>query len=220
MEEFVTDEESKVNAIDVETIEVEESKVNAIDVESVENAKYLNEDKTLVVADVKFSDFNDVLPYAFTKNENERAEAVFDFINNNDIEIQDYVAPVVDIEDVRNAKLSEISRIAGSFEQSKCEGMYIDSSLGFRINADRRSQQNIEGLIKVLGDNKTMFKLYGNEFRELGVDDLNILIVECIQNGLNLYSQKFAMQAQVMGLKTIEEIENFEVKFEMTDFTI
>ena len=205
MEEFLIDEEAKVNTIDVE---------------SVENAKYLNEDKTLVVADVKFSDFNDVLPYAFTKNENERAEAVFDFINSNSIEIQDYVASVVDIEDVRNAKLSEISRITGSFEQSKCEGMYIDSSLGFRINADRRSQQNIEGLIKVLGDNKTMFKLYGNEFRELGVTELQTLLVECIQNGLNLYSQKFAMQAQVMILKTIEEIEKFEVKFEMTDFTI
>ena len=205
MEEFLIDEEAKVNTIDVE---------------SVENAKYLNEDKTLVVADVKFSDFNDVLPYAFTKNENERAEAVFDFINSNSIEIQDYVVPVVDIEDVRNAKLSEISRITGSFEQSKCEGMYIDSSLGFRINADRRSQQNIEGLIKVLGDNKTMFKLYGNEFRELGVTELQTLLVECIQNGLNLYSQKFAMQAQVMILKTIEEIENFEVKFKMTDFTI
>ena len=200
MEEFLTDEESKVNVINVE---------------SVENAKYLNEDKTLVVADVKFSDFKDVLPYAFTKNENERSEAVFDFINNNNIEIQDYV---VDIEDVRNAKLSEISRITGSFEQSRCGGMYIDSSLGFRINADRRSQQNIEGLIKVLGDNKTMFKLYDNEFRELGVDDLNILIVECIQNGLNLYSQKFAMQTQVMTLETIEEIENFEVKFEMSNF--
>ena len=43
MEEFLTDEESKINAVDVE---------------SVENAKYLNEDKTLIVADVKFSDFN------------------------------------------------------------------------------------------------------------------------------------------------------------------
>ena len=198
-----------------EFLTYEESKVNAIVVESVENVKYLNDDKTLIVADVKFSDFKDVLPYAFTKNENERSETVFDFINNNNIEIQDYV---IDIEDVRNAKLFEISRIADSFEQSKCEGMYIDSSLGFRINADRRSQQNIEGLIKVLGDNKTMFKLYDNEFRELDINDLNILIVECIQNGLNLYSQKFALQTQVIGLETIEEIENFEVKFEMSNF--
>ena len=90
MEEFLTNEESKVNAIDVE---------------SVENAKYLNDDKTLIVADVKFSDFNDVLPYAFTKNESERSEAVFDFINNNNIEIQDYV---VDIEMERGIKHSEI----------------------------------------------------------------------------------------------------------------
>jgi hypothetical protein len=78
MEEFITDEESKVNAIEVE---------------SVENVKYLNDDKTLIVADVKFSDFKDVLPYAFTKNESERSEAVFDFINNNNIGIQDPVEP-------------------------------------------------------------------------------------------------------------------------------
>ena len=92
MEEFITDEESKVNAIEVER---------------VENAKYLNADKTLIVADVKFSDFKDVLPYAFTKNESERSEAVFDFINNNNIEIQDYV---VDIEMEREIKHSEIKQ--------------------------------------------------------------------------------------------------------------
>src|SRR5574344_1450812 len=86
MEEFLSDEESKVNAIEVE---------------SVENVKYLNDDKTLIVADVKFSDFKDVLPYAFTKNESERSEAVFDFINNNNIGIQDYV---VDIEMEREIK--------------------------------------------------------------------------------------------------------------------
>lgn len=92
MEEFLTDEESKVNAIEVE---------------SVENVKYLNDDKTLIVADVKFSYFKDVLPYAFTKNESERSEAVFDFINNNNIVIQDYV---VDIEMEREIKHSEIKQ--------------------------------------------------------------------------------------------------------------
>ena len=179
------------------------------------NLKWMNADHTIFDCEIEHEAAG-WIPYSCCENDNGIGSQLWAIRDTLDIE--EYVAPVVDIEDVRNAKLFEISRIADSFEQSKCEGMYIDSSLGFRINADRRSQQNIEGLIKVLGDNKTMFKLYDNEFRELDINDLNILIVECIQNGLNLYSQKFALQTQVMSLETIEEIENFEVKFEMSNF--
>lgn len=181
------------------------------------NLKWLSADHAIFDCEIEHEEMG-WIPYSCCESDNGIGAQLWSIRDTLDIE--EYVAPVVDIKDVRNAKLLEISRIADSFEQSKCDDMYLDSSLGFRINADRRSQQNIEGLAKVLGDNTTMFKIYDNEFRELGVGDLNILIVECIQNGLNLYSQKFAMRAQVMALKTIEEIENFEVKFEMVDFTI
>lgn len=132
--------------------------------------------------------------------------------------IEEFVPYVPTLEEVKAQKLSELSSRAGCFENNRCDDMWVISSLGFKANADRRSQQNIEGLIKVLGDSKTMFKDYNDEFHPLGVSELQTLLVECIQNGLNLYSQKFAMQAQVMVLETIEEIENFEVKFEMSNF--
>ena len=124
MEEFLTDEETKVNAIEVE---------------SVENAKYLNKDKTLIVADVKFSDFKDILPYAFTKNESERSEAVFDFINNNNIGIQDYV---VDIEIEREIKHSEIKQKM----QETRENLTVsyDSDM---FNCNSNAQNNMNSLI-------------------------------------------------------------------------
>ena len=125
MEEFITDEESKVNAIVVE---------------SVENVKYLNDDKTLIVADVKFSDFQDVLPYAFTKNESERSEAVFDFINNNNIGIQDYV---VDIEGVKvaiinavQAKLDKACRAKGYDNGFACASYATSSVPSFKNEAE------------------------------------------------------------------------------------
>ena len=96
--------------------------------------------------------------------------------------------------------------------------MFVNSSLGFRVNADRRSQQNIEGLIKVLGENKTRFKLYDNNFKDLGVEELKILLTECIQNGLYLYEQKFQMQEILNNMTDVEEIKAFEVEFKMLDF--
>lgn len=115
-------------------------------------------------------------------------------------------------------KLHEVSWKSECFEQSKCDKMFVDSSLGFRVNADRRSQQNIEGLIKVLGENKTRFKDYDNNFHELGVEDLQILLVECIQNGLYLYEQKFQMQEILNNMTDIEELKNFEIEYKMLDF--
>ena len=136
------------------------------------------------------------------------------------LEIEEFVSYVPTLEEVKAQKLSELSSNASRFENNKCDDMWVISSLGFKANADRRSQQNIEGLIKVLGDNKTMFKDYNDEFHQLGVTELQTLLVECIQNGLNLYSQKFAMQVAISGMETVEAANGFEIRFEMTDFTI
>lgn len=134
--------------------------------------------------------------------------------------IEEFVSYVPTLEEVKAQKLSELSSNAGRFENNKCDDMWVISSLGFKANADRRSQQNIEGLIKVLGDNKTMFKDYDDEFHQLGVAELQTLLIECIQNGLNLYSQKFTMQVAISGMETVEAVNSFEIRFEMADFTI
>ena len=136
------------------------------------------------------------------------------------LEIEEFVPYVPTLEEVKAQKLGELSSRAGCFENNRCDDMWVISSLGFKANADRRSQQNIEGLIKVLGDSKTMFKDYNDEFHQLGVSELQTLLVECIQNGLNLYSQKFDMQVAISGMETVEAVNSFEIGFEMIDFTI
>ena len=126
-------------------------------------------------------------------------------------------APVKGLDLVKAETLNEISAIADAFEQMKCDTMFVTSSLGFRVNADRRSLQNIENMI-TLGESQR-FKDYDNTFHYLSVDELKIIANEIIINGLNLYSQKFTMQQAVTSATEVEAIANLDLTFNMMDFT-
>lgn len=126
-------------------------------------------------------------------------------------------APVKGLDLLKAEKLAEISAVAEAFEQMKCDTMFVTSSLGFRVNADRRSLQNIENMI-TLGESQ-QFKDYDNTFHYLSVDELKIIANEIIINGLNLYSQKFAMQQAVNSATEVEAIANLDLTFNMMDFT-
>lgn len=126
-------------------------------------------------------------------------------------------APVKGLDLVKAETLNEISAVADAFEQMKCDTMFVTSSLGFRVNADRRSLQNIENMI-TLGESQ-QFKDYDNTFHYLSVDELKIIANEIIINGLNLYSQKFTMQQAVTSATEVEAIANLDLTFNMMDFT-
>lgn len=127
------------------------------------------------------------------------------------------LCPMKGLEDFKTDLLNKISAYADRYEQNKCDEMYVISSLGFRANADRRSLQNVENLIR-LGQ-ETVFKDYDNQFHSVSIQDLETLLMEISANGSNLYNQKFQMQFAVMNLTTEQELENFEIQFEMMDFT-
>ena len=126
-------------------------------------------------------------------------------------------APVKGLDLVKAETLNEISAIADAFEQMKCDSMYVTSSLGFRVNADRRSLQNIENMI-TLGESQ-QFKDYDNTFHYLSAEELKVIANEIIINGLNLYSQKFTMQQAVTSATEVEAIANLDLTFNMMDFT-
>lgn len=125
--------------------------------------------------------------------------------------------PMKGLTEKKQDKLRELSRYADRFEQNKCDEMYVVSSLGFRANADRRSLQNVSNLIDI--GEATQFKDYDDQFHLLGVQDLQTLGLEIKKNGANLYSQKFTMQYQISQIDNIQDLENFQIQFEMLDFT-
>ena len=121
------------------------------------------------------------------------------------------------LEELKARKLAEISAEAHKYSQYECENMYLTSSKGFKINADRKAQDNLKGLIGIGLTCK--FKDYDNEFHSgTTVEDLNVMLLECYQNGALMYQKKFDYEAQVANAQSKDDL-NFDVVFEMADFS-
>ena len=131
--------------------------------------------------------------------------------------LKGYEKPDENLEELKVQKLAEISAESHKYSQYECEEMYLTSSKGFRINADGRAQDNLKGLI-ALGIT-CRFKDYDNKFHPgITVEDLNVMLLECYQNGAMLYQKKFEYEARVDAAKSAEDL-NFEVTFSMADFS-
>ena len=121
------------------------------------------------------------------------------------------------LEIAKQQKLSQLKQESEKYSAYECETMFVVSSLGFKINADHKSQDNIRGLIAL--NAPTAFKDFDNQFHQVSVDDLNTLLDECYANGANLYQQKFKMELEISQLQNVEEIDNYPIVFTMADFS-
>ena len=128
-------------------------------------------------------------------------------------------APSQNIDDLKASKLSELTSITSKFDNQLVNtDMIINSSLGFVINADLRSQNNLRGLIAV-GVEPVNFVTADNSVQSLTLEQLNILLNECALNGQSLYLQKWEYKARIENAQTKEELEAIELKFTMRDFS-
>ena len=131
--------------------------------------------------------------------------------------IKGHEKPESTIEELKAKKLAEISAEAHKYSQYECESMYLTSSVGYKINADHKSQDNIRGLIG-LGV-QCRFKDYNNEYHPgTTIEQLQTMLTECYANGASLYQQKFDYEDMVANAKSREELY-FDVVFDMADFS-
>ena len=129
------------------------------------------------------------------------------------------VEPKKTLEELKSDKLSELTSITSKFDNQLVNtDMIIKSSLGFSINADLRSQNNLRGLIAV-GVEPVNFVTADNSVQSLTLEQLNTLLNECAQNSQSLYLQKWAFKTQIENTKTKEELEAIAFKFTMKDFS-
>ena len=98
--------------------------------------------------------------------------------------------PTVFIDEWRVKCKAKLDSIFDSLSQYKCKDMYLTSSLGFKINADLRSQNNLRGLITV-GVEPVNFVMADNSVQSLTLEQLNVLLNECAQNVQHLYLLKW-----------------------------
>ena len=136
---------------------------------------------------------------------------------NGRLYLKDYVAPDPELAELKARKLAEIKAVADQYAKYECETMYLTSSVGYKINADHKSQDNIRGLI-ALGQ-PCAFKDFDNVFHaDTSIEDLNTMLTECYANGASLYQQKFEYESRVDAAKSAEDLY-FDVIFSMADFS-
>lgn len=126
--------------------------------------------------------------------------------------------PEPTLEEVRERKLTELNT---QFESIRSTA-WVMSSLGFEVDANEVANTNIDGLIKTTkatGQEPVYFCDKNNQYHALGLTELETLQLEVIQNGQQLYAQKWKYRDSINAAITVEEIENVTIQFTMMDFT-
>lgn len=120
------------------------------------------------------------------------------------------------IEELRVQKLTELNSLAFELEQTENKNMVVTSSLGYRVNADPKAKRNIDTLIEL---EVPTFRDYDNEIHlDMTIDKLKTIKREISMNAINLYNQKWVMEKEIKSLKTVEELNNYHIIFEMLNF--
>lgn len=127
--------------------------------------------------------------------------------------------PPATLEEAQELKLEELAQVTALFEDNLNRDMYFTSSLGFRVNGDRRTRSNIEDLIRFSPAFPVQYRDYENQVQEVTQEQLQTMLAEHITNGNGLYEQKWNFEAQINACTTIEEVEAIKIEFEMMDFS-
>lgn len=126
------------------------------------------------------------------------------------------------LEELKAKKLQELKTASDAFEVNLNSEMIIQSSIGFPMNADRRSQQNIQGQLTIM-QARTLstipYRCGDNVTRDLTAEQLQTVYGEQLANGASLYNQKWAMEDAINNAQSLDELKKIEVKFTMMDFT-
>ena len=129
------------------------------------------------------------------------------------------VDPEKTLDELKVEKLAELTAITSKFDNQLVNtDMIIKSSLGFSINADLRSQNNLRGLIAV-GVEPVNFVTADNSVKSLTLEQLNVLLNECALNGQHLYLLKWQYREQIEQAKTKKELKAIKLNFAMKDFS-
>lgn len=130
---------------------------------------------------------------------------------------------LTDIDTVKQILLDEVSVKAAEFELNLNPAMYFVSSMNFRCNGDRRTKDNLSDLytyfdLQAQGGH-IMYRDYDNEMRPLTKEQVLTLLTEHVQNGQDLYMQKWSLQQKIADADNMDQLHELKIDFSMKDFT-
>lgn len=175
----------------------------------INKAQWTDNEHSGINARVLTDTYNMLCDYHFIPTDPEFQEIV-----NSGFAIQEPYIP--SLEEAKTQKLAELNSLSSELEQTENKNMVVTSSLGFRVNADPKAKRNIDTLIEL---GIPTFRDYDNEDHlDVTIDDLKTIKREISMNAVNLYNQKWTMEEEIKSLKSVEEIDNYHITFQMLNF--
>ena len=132
---------------------------------------------------------------------------------------EDGISISLTLAEYKGFKAQQVENATAGFDaERKDSGMTFKSSLGFVVDGDARSRDNLSGLINI-GQEPVSFRDHDNGDHSLTLDNLKTLLKEAQMNGAMLYQQKWAMQKAIGACKSVKALKAVEIKFTMADFS-
>ena len=121
--------------------------------------------------------------------------------------------------ELKGFKKQQVENATAGFDaERKDSGMTFKSILGFIVDGDARSRDNLSGLINI-GVEPVAFRDHDNGDHSLMLEDLKMLLKEAQMNGAMLYQQKWALQKAISDAKSLKALKAIDIKFTMADFS-
>ena len=131
---------------------------------------------------------------------------------------EDGISISLTLAEMKGFKKQQVKNATEGFDSKRKDpSMFFKSSLGFNVDGDARSRDNLDGL-KAIGIEPVTFRDHDNIDHSLTLANLELLIKEANMNRTQLYQQKWKLQAQIDGAKSIKELRAIEIVFRMADF--
>ena len=132
---------------------------------------------------------------------------------------EDGISISLTLAELKGFKKQQVENATEGFDSKRKDpSMFFKSSLGFNVDGDARSRDNLDGL-KAIGIEPVTFRDHDNIDHSLTLANLELLIKEANMNRTQLYQQKWKLQAQIDGAKSIKELRAIEIVFRMADFS-
>lgn len=138
--------------------------------------------------------------------------------NSKDNVSEDGISISLTLAEMKGFKLMQVKNATEGFDSKRKDpSMFFKSSLGFNVDGDARSRDNLDGL-KAIGIEPVAFRDHDNIDHSLTLANLELLIKEANMNRTQLYQQKWQIQSAIEKCGTLEELRAIEIVFRMADF--
>ena len=157
--------------------------------------------------------------YPDTKTPDFHARWVKTPADSKDNVSEDGISIALTLAEMKGFKLMQVENGTEGFDSKRKEpSMFFKSSLGFGVDGDARSRENLDGLA-FLGSEPVAFRDHDNVDHSLNLADIETLLREARKNVALLYQQKWQIQEAIRKCETLDALKAIEIRFTMADFT-